>query len=471
MRVLEKLSPKRVFDFFEDICSIPHGSGNTKEISDYCVDFAKKNNLDYTRDSLNNIVINKPATSGYEAHATVVLQGHLDMVCEKEAGVDKDFLTEGLDLFTDGDKIGAKGTTLGADDGIAVAMILAVLESDNLAHPPLQAVFTVDEETGMYGAAGLDATLINGKRLINIDSSNEGVLTVGCAGGAKIKAEMKLKRTVSKGNAYKISVSGLIGGHSGEEIDKGRVNADKFIVKYLKSLDFKYNIADISGGFKDNVIPAASECIIVTEDIPNFDLDKFLSENRTENDPDIKIAVAECESPETVFDCESTDTVLSLIDLIPYGPLCFSKEIEGLVETSANLGVVKTDNDKVLITVSVRSSIASEKEKLIEKIKAICEKHNAVFNCGGDYPAWEYNRNSDLQKIMKKVYKDTYNSELETSIIHAGLECGLLSEKIKGFDAVSIGPDMWDIHTPKERLSISSTERVYNFVCETLKAL
>lgn len=471
MKVLDNLEPKRVFEIFEQICSIPHGSGNTKQISDFCVEFAKKNKLSVVQDELNNVVIDKPATDGYTAHDTVVLQGHIDMVCEKEADCKKDFLKERLDLFIDGDKIGAKGTTLGADDGIAVAIILSILERNDLAHPPLQALFTVDEETGMYGADGLDPTLIKGKRLINIDSSNEGILTVGCAGGAKINSVLSLKRVTAEKTAYKIVVSGLIGGHSGEEIDKGRINADKFIVKYLKSLDFKFNISEISGGLKDNAIVSRSECVITADEGVDFNINAFLKENFTESDPDLALSVEKCEKCNSVFDDESTEKILNLIDAIPYGPLKFSEEIEGLVETSANLGILKTEDDKIKLTVSVRSSKADQKVKLIEEIKAVCKSFSASFESKGDYPAWEYNPDSDLQKIMKKVYCDTFSGKLETSVIHAGLECGLLSEKIENFDAVSIGPDMWDIHTPNERLSISSTEKVYKFVCETLKAL
>lgn len=471
MKVLNNLEPKRVFEIFEQICSIPHGSGNTKQISDFCVEFAKRNNLSVIQDELNNVIIDKPAGDGYSSHDTVVLQGHLDMVCEKEADCKKDFLKEGLDLFVDGDKIGAKGTTLGADDGIAVAIILSILERNDLSHPPLQAVFTVDEETGMYGADALDPTLIKGKKLINIDSSNEGILTVGCAGGAKIKSELTLKKRASKGEAYKITVFGLIGGHSGEEIDKGRINADKFMAEFLKSLDFNFNIVEISGGFKDNAIPTRCECIITAEKGVDFNTEAFLKESFTESDPDLKITVEKIEKKETDFDDDSTKRILNLISDIPYGPLKFSEEIKGLVETSANLGIVKTEDEKVKLTVSVRSSKAEQKTRLIEEIRTTCEKYSASFLSTGDYPAWEYNPDSELQKIMKKVYSDTFGENLEASVIHAGLECGLLSEKIENFDAVSIGPDMWDIHTPNERLSASSTEKIYKFVCETLKAL
>lgn len=469
--MLEKTAPERVFHYFEAISAIPRGSGNTKAVSDYCVNFAKQHGLEYVQDALNNVIIKKKASKGFENHETVILQGHLDMVCEKEADVDFDFLKDGLNLRLDGDLLSAEGTTLGADDGIAVAMILAVLEDDTLVHPPLEAVFTIDEETGMDGAEGLDVSLLKGSTLINLDSGEEGVLTVGCAGGAKVDLFLPLTREKNSLACKKITVSGLLGGHSGIDINKGRLNADKLLVSLLSSLEHEFKLVSICGGFKDNVIPNACECVIAAEFDPTAAAEAFLKKNLPETDSGLKITVEPAEGAEECFDLSSTKRLLEFLGALPCGVASMSAEMEGLVQSSSNVGVLKTEENGVSCVMSVRSSVAAEKQQLLDKIEGEANRFGAQIKTHGHYPAWEYRKASRLRETMVSVFKKLYGKEPTVETVHAGLECGLFSEKFKNFDAVSAGPDMWDIHTVNERLSVSSTERTYKYLCNCLKEL
>ena len=470
-RVLSGLKPESVFKIFEDICAIPHGSGNTKAISEYCVNFAKSRGLLVFCDELNNVIIKKPATAGYENHGAVVLQGHLDMVCEKDADSDFDFLTEGLRLKTDGEFVFAESTTLGGDDGIAVAMALAVLDDDSLCHPPLEVIFTTDEETGMYGAAGLDTACITAEKFINIDSENEGTFTVGCAGGCRV--DIKLPLNVSNVNvpAYSVKISGLAGGHSGTEINKGRLNANKILGNFLGSIGGDVFISSISGGSKDNAIPVNAECIICTNKEVVSAAEKFVCANRLPSDKDLKITVNRVNECVCACPAATSKRIIDLLRELPNGVQAMSEDVNGLVETSLNIGVVKTENNVFSATLSVRSSKSRQKAALVEKLKKTAEKFGADFSVRGDYPAWEYRKNSPLRDVMTAVFKSIYGKEPKIEIIHAGLECGLFSEKIKNIDAVSIGPDLYDIHTPRERLSVSSVGRTYNYICRVLEAL
>lgn len=469
MRVLENLNPNRVFRYFEDICSIPHGSGNTKGISDYCVDFAKKHGLNYIQDEHNNVIIKKPASKGYENHDTVIVQGHLDMVCEKDADVDFDFLTDGLKLYVDGDYISARGTTLGGDDGIAVAMALAILEDNTLPHPALEVLFTTDEETGMYGADGLDVSLLTGKILINADSEDEGILTVGCAGAARAEITYPVEFNNPDKTFYKIIISGLIGGHSGIEIDKGRLNANKLLAKFLKKVG-DFQIADISGGDKDNVIPNRSECIIAT-DVDIFTLtDAFINENYTESDSGLEISIEKCINM-PVIDSDNSKRIIDMLNEFPNSVQKMNDDIKTLVQTSLNLGVIKIENGIFRATFSVRSSVNKEKFELLKKLEDIAEKYNASFSDHNHYPVWEYRKNSPLRDTMIEVFEKLYNQKPVVNVIHAGLECGIFCDRIPGLDAVSFGPNMKDIHTSREMLSISSVKRTYKYLCEILKAL
>lgn len=469
--MLENISPRRVFHYFEEICAIPHGSGNTDKISEYCVRFAEEHGLYHTKDALNNVLIKKPASKGLEAHSPVILQGHLDMVCEKTPDCDIDFTTDGLHLRLDGDLLSAEGTTLGADDGIAVAMILAILEDNSAVHPPLEALLTVDEETGMYGAEGFDAKQLSGSTLINLDSGEEGVLTVGCAGGTKAELSFPVSYKESSQPCIKITVSGLLGGHSGIDINKGRLNADSLMGALLAGLPCEYGIASLMGGFKDNVIPSLCECVIATDgDISEY-LSDFLENNKTEADSGLKITAEAMETGEKCLDRASTLRVAEFLCGFPTGVRAMSRSISGLVESSQNLGVVKIADGSFKAVASVRSSVKAEKQALVDGIAEYAEHFGAELSLHGDYPAWEYRESSPLRNTLCSVFEKMYGRAPKIEAVHAGLECGLLSEKINGFDAVSMGPDMWDIHTVNERLSVSSVCRVYEFLCNALKEL
>ncbi len=463
--------PKRVFEIFSLISEIPRGSGNTDKISEFCVNFAEKNGLWCFRDGLNNVIIKKPGSKGRESAEPVILQGHLDMVCEKTADSDIDFKRDGLKLRLDGDLLSAEGTTLGADDGIAVAMILALLEDKTAVHPPVEAVFTTDEETGMFGAQGLDTNRLSGKRLINLDSGEEGVLTVGCAGGAKVHLRFPVSRTANADPCFKITVSGLKGGHSGIDINKGRQNADKLAAELLAEMPFNFALVSIGGGFKDNVIPCACECVLAADSDPTDYVNRFCKEHLTDTDDGLKITVRKTEMSAECLSGDSSQKIIEFLNAVPSGVTALSRSIPGFVESSQNLGIVSTDEECVTAVVSVRSSIAKEKQALLRGIAELAEKYGAEMSVHGDYPAWEYRENSPLVGVMTAVFEKKYGRKPTIETVHAGLECGLLSEKIKGFDAVSLGPDMWDIHTVGERLSVSSTKRTYEYLCEVLKEL
>ena len=474
LKMLENISPERVFHYFEAISAIPRGSGNTKAVSEFCVSFAKEHSLEYKRDAIGNVIIKKPAALKYEDHPPVILQGHLDMVCEKAKGVTHDFEKDGLTLRVDGDLISAEGTTLGADDGIAVAMILAVLEDKELLSPAITALFTVDEETGMYGAQEVDPKDLGAAVLINIDSEGEGVLTVGCAGGAKVNIDLPLNTAVNSKPCKKIVLSGLLGGHSGIDINKGRQNADIMLARFISSIgDVK--IVGFIGGFKDNVIPSSAECVIVDENNCNIQAlaNAFVVKNRADTDQGLSISVEDAEEAVTCFDAKSSKCLLNYILSIPSGVVAMDKNLPELVESSMNLGVVfATAADGIMKTViSVRSSVAAKKQEMLDGLKCIAARYGAGFSVHGHYPAWEFRKESRLRDVMVSVYEELYGKRPTVETVHAGLECGLFCEKIPDFDGVSIGPDMWDIHTANERLSISSVKRTYDYLCAILKEL
>ncbi len=470
MRILENLKPARVFHYFEDICAIPHGSGNTDKISEYCVEFAKTHSLEWTKDEYNNVIIKKPASNGYEGHPAVILQGHLDMVCEKEPSLDKDFLTEGLDITAEGDFIFAKGTTLGGDDGIAVAMVLAILEDESLAHPPIEALFTTDEETGMFGAEGLDVSSLLGKALINIDSEEEGILTVGCAGGARADIKIPLKNGSCDMPCYKVTVCGLKGGHSGAEIDKGRLNSNVVMGKFINSFSFNYNIGDVFGGLKDNAIPRETTAFVFTNGDIGKEAGAFVLANKVDTDNGLDITVEKCECG-VCFDEESSKKIAEFLSIVPNGIISMSRDIEGLVQTSLNLGVLKVEECTLSATFATRSSVNAEKIELLARLEKVASDFGGEYKSHSHYPAWEYRKNSPLRDTMANVYKKLYGKEPVIAAIHAGLECGLFCEKIDGLDAVSFGPNLYDIHTTEERLSISSVEKTFNYLTEILRSL
>ncbi len=472
--------PQNVFKYFYEIAKIPHGSGNTKAISDYCVNIAKEARLWYHQDEFNNVIIKKPASAGYENHAPIIIQGHLDMVCEKDADINFNFEKDSLILKTEGDLLTAEGTTLGADDGIAVSMALAILTSDDILSPALEVIFTSDEETGMDGAIGLDMSQIDGRMLLNIDSECEGIFTVSCAGGVSAECNIPINTAQITSNVMEITIKGLTGGHSGVEIDKKRANSNILMGSLLSELSeiSSVRFVSINGGHKLNAIAAHTTLTVaysenkdkIISTINNFE--NKVKEKYSNTDPDMTISYKEVENQQIyAADKKSTLNTAHLLSSLPDGIYSMSTDIEGLVKTSSNFGILKTEKDFIYILISIRSSEEKEKTLLYNKISAIVASHNGSSKSGGDYPAWEYKKESRLRDIMCRVYENQYGKPPKTEAIHAGLECGIFCGKLPELDCVSFGPDMFDIHTPKERLSISSTQRVWEFVKEVLKNL
>ncbi|MGL5575050.1 MAG: aminoacyl-histidine dipeptidase [Sarcina sp.] len=483
MRVLEELQPYEVFKYFEDITQIPRGSGNEKAISDYLVKFANDLNLEVIQDEANNIIIRKPASKGYENAKGVIIQGHMDMVCEKNKGTEHDFEKDPLKLRIDGDNIYATDTTLGADNGIAVAYGMAVLAGD-YEHPALELLVTTDEEVGMSGAIALDGRNIQGKVLLNVDSEEEGEFLVSCAGGARntITIDVEWIDTPEEKVAYELRIKGLRGGHSGMEINKERGNSNKLMGRLLNEIskEVEFDIALISGGSKNNAIPREADTLIVLDEKDVAKVQEIVSKVESEvkgelrvQDPNVAIEMeAEEAMPLEVFSKETMKKVIMALQLIPNGVEVMSMDMAGLVQTSTNLGVVTTTNEKVLFDSATRSSVNSQKWAFIDKIQNIADVIGGKLEVSSSYPSWEYNPESEVREIAKKVYKDMTGEEAKLVAIHAGVECGLLSEKIEGgLDMISFGPNMADVHTPDEHVSISSTKNVWEFLIALLKAL
>ena len=477
--MLEHLQPERVFYYFEKMCEIPHGSGNTKQISDFCVDFAKEHGLKYYQDADNNVIIIKEASAGYEMSEPVILQGHLDMVCEKTADCTKDMEKEGLDVYIDGDFVRAKDTTLGGDNGIAVAMAMAILEDETLSHPRVEAVFTVDEEIGLLGAGSIDVSPLKGKTMINIDSEDEGIFTVSCAGGNSTICRLPINKKGYEGVVYTLEITGCKGGHSGVEIDKGRSNAAVLMGRLLQDIQngASLQIVSVDGGLKDNAIPVQSKAVIVCDQeiVVKASVEQMQSVFANEyagTDPDIQITFTRDENVKVnVIDEVSTEKIICLLTCMPNGIQKMSMDITGLVQTSLNIGIVETHEDYFRMSFCVRSSVDSEREMLNRRIGTLIMQLGGTMEIEGAYPGWEYKKDSRLRDLMVDVFKDQYGKEPTVEAIHAGLECGMFAGKIPGLDCVSIGPNLDQIHTIRENMSISSVRRVYEFVLEVLKRM
>ena len=480
MPVLSDLEPREVFAWFERLCAIPHSSHHAKAISDYLVAFARERGLACRQDAANNVVIRKAASAGYENALVVMLQGHIDMVCEKDADCGKDMETEGLDLFVDGDVIGARGTTLGGDDGIAVAMALAILDSSEIAHPALEAVFTVDEEIGMEGAQGLDFSQLSARRMLNIDSEDEGIFTVSCAGGASANVSVGLTMAPNAAPCVKLTVSGLIGGHSGQEINKGRANANILLGRVLDALVQKLPVRLVSaaGGRKDNAIPNAAEAVLALAegDLPAAKqiVSACTADLRKEYavaDPGVTVTLEEADVCPQALTEEATLRVVRYLLLVPNGIAAMSMDIPGLVQTSCNLGIFHVADGVLTAVSSVRSSVASQKQMLLARFAALSQLLGGSLQVTGAYPAWEYRRESALREKMAAVYEQQTGRAPKIEAIHAGLECGLFAGQLPGLDCVSFGPDLVDIHTAREKMSISSVQRTWKFLLGVLEAL
>lgn len=477
--MLEHLKPERVFYYFEKMCEIPHGSGNTKQISDFCVNFAKEQGLEYYQDADNNVIIVKEASAGYEAAEPVILQGHLDMVCEKTADCPKDMEKEGLDIYVDGDFVRAKDTTLGGDNGISVAMAMAILEDKTLSHPRVEAVFTVDEEIGLLGAGSIDVSPLKGKTMINIDSEDEGIFTVSCAGGNSTICRLPINTKQYEGAVYTLEITGCKGGHSGVEIDKGRCNPNVLMGRLLQDIQrgASLQIVSVDGGLKDNAIPVQSKAVIVCDQeiVLKASVEQMqvvFANEYAGTDPDIQITLTRDENIKVnVMDEASTQKVICLLSCMPNGVQKMSMDIAGLVQTSLNIGIVETHEDYFRMSFCVRSSVDSEREMLNRRIGTMITQLGGTMEIEGAYPGWEYKKDSRLRDLMVDVFKDQYGKEPTVEAIHAGLECGMFAGKIPGLDCVSIGPNLDQIHTVRENMSISSVQRVYEFVLEVLKRM
>lgn len=479
MGTLEKLTPKRVFYYFEEISSIPRCSGDEKNISDYLKNIGENLGLETIQDNINNIIIRKPATPGYEDSEGVIIQGHMDMVCEKEENINHNFSKDPIELFIEGDYIKAKGTTLGADNGIAIAMGLAILEDNSLEHPNLELLVTVSEETEMDGALGLEEDILKGTRLLNVDSEEEGFLVVGSAGGELIEALLDTEvEKVSDHIGVSIVVKGLVGGHSGMEIDKERGNALKISLEILKILkqNLDIRLVSIDGGTKDNAIPRQAEIIVGIKkgQLEKLEIEIDKIEKRLEDElkqENIKIIVEKCSMLESALRKKDLESTIYLLDKLPTGVNTWIPEKQNIVESSSNLAIIKTEKDKIKIYISTRSSkekiLIEMREKIVEDIKKV----GASVNISGNYPEWEYKPDSELRDKALDLYKKMFEKEMEATVIHAGLESGAFKKKYPKLDIISFGPNMYDVHTPQEKLSISSTERTYNYLVELLKKL
>ncbi len=478
MEKLSGIKPERVFKYFEEITKIPHGSGDMEKISSYCMGFAEKKSLKAVRDEANNVIIFKPASKGYEESEPVILQGHLDMVCQKEQGNLIDFEKDGLSIYVDGDFVKADGTTLGADNGIAVAMILAILESDEYKHPPIEAVFTTDEEIGMIGAGKLDTSLLCGKKMINLDAEEPDTLTVSCAGGSDFRLTIPTKRKKATGKMVEINIEGLKGGHSGIEINSGRINANILagrILDFAKTL-CNFEIMSICGGDKGNAIPLACKIRLVvseekkfTEKLQNY-FEVIKQEYADGTEKDIKVTAEVLDDGEYgVIDSGISEKLIYLLLTAPNGVQKMSEKIDGLVETSLNLGVLKTEDDKITMLFTLRSNKKSALEFLEKKMKTFVSVIEGEVETAGHYPPWEFNTDSKMQGLYKKVFSKKFGYEPTVVAIHAGLECGIFSSAIKNLDCIAIGPQLHDVHTTKERLSISSTQEMFDLVLKVLE--
>ena len=474
MGVLSGLQPEPVFKYFEEICGIPHTSYHEKQLSDYMIAFAQKRGLFCTQDEMGNVLIVSEATPGYEDAEPVMIQGHLDMVGDKTENCSINLEKEGVQLYIDDDYIRAKGTTLGGDDGIAIAYALAILDSDHIPHPRLEAVFTVCEEVGLLGATAMDFSMCKARKLINIDSEEEGVLTAGCAGGRRAHCHIPVKRQSCEGIACTFSLEGLLGGHSGTEIDKGRANANVLLGHFLMLLKDKvpYQLMSLNGGVKENVIPKSGKTVIVTDEAYLSKVKEIVEEFHIAAeaefgtaDPDIRLAMTTGEYVvcQALTD-DSLDTIISALNLMPNGIQAMSMDLPGLVETSLNLGVMELKEEKLELRISIRSSVAPSKEYIAKKIALLVKQLGGYVYFTGDYPAWPYARQSKLRDRCIEIFKAQYGHEPAIQTMHAGLECGILSGKLEGLDCISFGPDLIDVHTPNEHMSISSVARVWEYL-------
>ncbi|WP_157153546.1 aminoacyl-histidine dipeptidase [Brachyspira murdochii] len=469
----DSLDSKEVFRWFSELSKIPRESGHEKEVSDFLVKFAKDRGLEVYQDKENNVIMKKKASSGFENVKPVIIQGHMDMVCEKTKESKHDFRKDPIELIVEGDILRANDTTLGGDDGIAVAMGLALFDSKDIPHPALELLITTAEETGMDGASAVTAEHLDGKTLINIDGEEEGIFLVSCAGGLNTLVSFDIKKEANSNDALKIEVSGLKGGHSGIEINNQRANAIKVLGRLLYAVKDDINITCIEGGAKHNAIAKHADAVITAKDTGKVQkIIEYLSNNikaeyRVE-DPDMKIIVSKADNVKECYSKELSSNVIDFIMLSPDGVLYMSRDIDGLVQTSANNGVLKEENNKLIFTISIRSSISSSSNEIALRVEAAAKRTNADYQRTSEYPAWEYDANSKVKDIALNAYKKITGKDAKIEAIHAGLECGILKKPLADVDMISMGPNIYDVHTPKEHLSISSVDRMWKVLKELI---
>lgn len=482
MGALSELKPEQVFRYFEEICSIPHTSHHEKELSDYCIRFARERGYDCTQDEMGNVIIIAEATPGYENAEAVIVQSHLDMVGDKIDGCDIDMEKEGPRVYIDDDYIRADGTTLGGDNGIAVAYALALLDATDgsIPHPRVEVVLTVCEEVGLLGATAMDLSSCQARRMLNIDSEVEGILTAGCAGGRRACCHIPVKRISRTGLSCRLELSGLMGGHSGMEIDKGRANAVILLGRFLMLLkeNMSYDLIALNAGVKENVIPKSGSAVILIapseKDILQMVIEKFREHMEAEYgkaDPIIHLGLAaEKTGTFSALDKDSLLRALTAFNLMPNGVQAMSMDLPGLVETSINTGIAELVDDELILRQSIRSSVSSAKELISQRVALLAEQLGGQVDFKGDYPAWPYARTSKLRDQCVAVFKQQYGYEPKIELMHAGLECGIFSGKLPGLDCISFGPNLFDVHTPGEHASISSIARVWEYLKAILAA-
>jgi dipeptidase D len=483
--VLKGLSPEKVFYFFEEISNIPRCSGNEQRISDYLKDFAKKRDLEVIQDEYLNIIIKKPGSKGYENSETVIIQGHMDMVCEKNQGITHDFSCEPLELEIIEDYIQAKGTSLGGDNGIAVAYGLALLDAEHLAHPPLEVLITSQEEIGLIGAVNIDCSQLKGKYLINLDSEEEGEFVVSCAGGLRAAIEMPItfeKVSSDEKVLYEIAIKGLQGGHSGMDITLGRGNANKLAGNVLSLLWNKINfdIVDFHGGSKDNAIPRENYLYLLIDEADEDLFSELIAQIEAEikaefrvSDPNVEVVFdeIECDCDINILSNNDKENVIFMLMNLPNGVQTMDQEMDELVESSVNLGRVALKESYIEFIFALRGSVESRKQYIGRQIELFAQFVGGKYIASAEYPGWSYNSQSKLTDICVDTYKQLYHKEPIVKGIHAGLECGVFVDKIKGLDAIAMGPNIFDVHSPDEKLSISSTARTWEYLVEVLKNL
>jgi dipeptidase D len=475
------ISTTNIWNYFEEICQIPRASKKEKKIRNYLIDFAIVHNLNHKTDIAGNVLISKPASEGYESRNTIILQSHMDMVCEKNSDSMHNFDTDAIQTYIDGDWLKAKETTLGADNGIGIAMQLAVLSSNEITHPAIECLFTTDEETGLYGATNLDENLLKGKTLINLDSEEDGEFCIGCAGGMDTLAKINFEKETSPENLFffEVKVSGLQGGHSGEDINKGKANAIKILSQYLEIISAKtaLRIASIKGGNLRNAIPREASALLAVpyaeKEMVRIEVNHFIHEMETlyfSLETKLRIDLDSTEAVEYLIPQSTSNKLITALNNCPHGVIEMNIDIPTLVETSTNLAAIKTEEDFIFIETSQRSAVESKKNRIADEVAITFSKIGAEIKKGKDYPGWQPNMHSDILQKSKEAYLKLFKKEPIIKVIHAGLECGVIAKKYPELDMISIGPTIENPHSPFEKICISSVENCWRLLIEISKS-